>query len=480
MLFGLVLTDRDMRFPKRTFVMSVSLVDVLLVVSGCVLAPKEAKQEQARLDQAGEVYRGPFDKRELPELPPQPTWRDVLRRAFLANGDLEAAYHEWAMAVARIQQAGSYPNSPVSVGFEYMFSDEAMKAWDRTTISAGFDAGESLLLPNKVYQSGKIATRDAQAAGERFAAAKFDLQRRVLNAWLDYALLAEKVRIQRENTSLLKLLNETAAGRVRAGGAQQDLLRTDIEYRMGEDELRTMESELPRMRAMLNAMLGRAPDAPLAAPAVLPAPRMVPADDAALLAVGIAANPELKALALETSGRRDALERARMEYLPDINPFAAVTGDVAQVVGVDVMLPTVLPRIRGMVKEARADLRRVQAMSRQTRLDRAAGYVAAVYTLRNSERQAALFEKQVLPAAQRVLDSVRQSYSAGTGAYLDLIEAQRTLLDVRLTVAEAKASREKNLADLEALAGTDIETISPKAATQPTTAPATQAEATHD
>ena len=449
------------------------VVGALLGAGGCVLAPKEAKEEQARLDEAETVYRRPFEKRELADLSAEPTWRDVLRRAFLANGDLEAAYHEWAMAVSRIQQAGSYPNSPVSLGFEYMFSDESMKSWDRTTISAGFDAGESLLLPNKVYQSGKVATRDAQAAGERFAAAKFDLQRRVLNAWIDYALLAEQVRIQRENTSLLKLLNETAAGRVRAGGAQQDLLRTDIEYRMGEDELRTMESELPRMRAMLNAMLGRAPDAPLTPPAHLPEPRPVPADDASLLSVGVAANPELRALAYEKSGRRDALERARMEYLPDINPFAAITGDVTQVVGFDVMLPTVLPRIRGMVKEARADVRRVQAMTRQTQLDRSAEYVAALYALRNSERQAALFEQQILPAAQRVLENVRQAYTAGTGMYLDLIEAQRTLLDVRLTIAESRAAREKSLADLEALAGVDVETLS-RPSTQPTSTQVSQ------
>jgi outer membrane protein, heavy metal efflux system len=447
-----------------------SLLSAVLpvLVSGCVLAPREAKQEQVRLDQAGAQYREAFAKRQLPELSAQPTWREVLRRAFLANGALEAAYWEWSMAVSRIQQVGAYPNSPVSLGFEYMFSDESMKAWDRTTLMAGFDAGESLLLPNKVYQSGKVATRDAQAAGERFAAAKFNLQRRVLNAWIDYSLLAEQVRIQRANADLLKLLNETAAGRVQAGGPQQDLLRTDIEYRMSNDELRTMESELPRMRAMLNAMLGRPADAALAAPSVLPQQRAVPADDVALLALGVDANPELKALALETTGRRDALERARMEYLPDINPFAAITGDVTQVVGVDVMLPTVLPRIRGMVKEARSDFRRVQAMARQTRLDRSAEYVAAVYALRNSERQAALFEEQILPAAQRVLENVRQAYTAGTGMYLDLIEAQRTLLDVRLTIAEAKAAREKNLADLEALAGVDIETVS-RATTQPTT-----------
>jgi cobalt-zinc-cadmium efflux system outer membrane protein len=437
---------------------------VILTISGCVLAPPEAKQAQRELDQAGQHYIARVKDRKLPELPVQPSWRDVLHRAFLANGELEAAYWEWAMAAARIQQAGAYPNSPVSLGFEYMFSGESMKSWDRTTLSAGFDPSESLVLPSKAYQSAKVATRDALAAGQRFASAKFNLQRRVLNAWTDYALLAEQVRIQQENTSLLKLLNDTAAGRVQAGGSQQDLLRTDIEYRMGTNELRTMESELPRMRAMLNAMLGRPADAPLKAPVVLPEPRDVPADDAALLA----ANPELKALSLETQGRRDALERARMEYLPDINPFAAITGNVAQVVGADVMLPTAIPRIQGMIKESRADLRRVQAMARQTKLDRAAEYVAAIYTLRNSERQATLFEQQVLPAARRVLENARLAYTAGTGMYLELIEAQRTLLDVRLTIAEAKAAREKSLADLEAIAGIDVESLK-ISTTQPTT-----------
>jgi len=138
-----------------------------------------------------------------------------------------------------------------------------------------------------------------------------------------------------------------------------------------------------------------------------------------------------------------------------------------------------------MVTEARAGLRRARAIARQTRLDRAAEYVAAVYALRDTERQAALFEQQVLPSAQRVLDTARQSYTAGTGAYLELIEAQRTLLDVRLTLAEARAAREKNLVDLEALAGVDVETITASTTTtttttNPATQPATRAEVTRD
>jgi cobalt-zinc-cadmium efflux system outer membrane protein len=393
----------------------------------------------------------------------------VLHRAFLANGELEAAYHEWAMANARVPQRGAWPNSPLMVEFEYMFSAERMKSWDRATVTASPDPMENLSFPTKTYQSAKVAMKDAQAAGERFAAAKFDLQRRVLSAWVEYALQAEKVRVQRENVALLRLLAETARGRVQAGASQQDLLRADIELRLGEDELRNLEAELPSQRAMLNAMLGRDLQASLAQPARLPETRAVP-DDASLLAVGVANSPELAALAREVSGREDALERARREYIPDVNPFAGFTGSISQVIGAGVSLPTVIPRIQGMISEARADLRRVQAMARQTRLDRAAEYVAALYALRNSERQAALLEGQVLPAAQRVLDSARQAYTAGTGTYLDLIESQRTLLDVRLALAEARASREQNLIDLEAIAGVDVETL---ATTAPTTRPTT-------
>lgn len=442
----------------RRFLKLTPLAVAPLVLTGCVLAPKGAKEQKVAVADAGKAYAKRFEQRELPELPAQPTWDDVLRRALLANGDIEAAYFAWAAQVAKIDQMGAYPNSPVMIEGEYMFSKGRMKSWDRTTVMVGFSPMEDLAFPTKVYQAAKVETRMAEAAGQRFIAAKFDVQRKVLRAWWDYALAAEKVRIQRENVSLLKLLNDTAAGRVRAGAAQQDLLRTDVELRMADNELRNMEAELPQMRAMLNAMLGRAADAPLDPPQAPPQGRAVP-DDATLLAAGVRSNATLWGMAKEVQGGRDALELARMRYIPDINPFAGFTGSMSQVIGAAITLPTVLPRIKGMVEESRANLRRMEAMLRQTKLERDAEFVAMLVVLRNAERQATLFESQLLPAAQRVLDNVRQSYANGMMSYLDLIESQRTLLDVRVTIAESKAAREKALADLEAIGAFDVETL---------------------
>jgi outer membrane protein TolC len=74
-----------------------------------------------------------------------------------------------------------------------------------------------------------------------------------------------------------------------------------------------------------------------------------------------------------------------------------------------------------------------------------------------------------MPLAQQALDSSRRAYSVGTLGFADLIDSQRTLLDVRRMIAEARIEREKRLAELEALAGVDIETLA-----RPATMPATQ------
>ena len=65
---------------------------------------------------------------------------------------------------------------------------------------------------------------------------------------------------------------------------------------------------------------------------------------------------------------------------------------------------------------------------------------------------------------------MRQAYAAGTASFTDLIDTQRMLLDVRLMIAEARMEREKRLAELEALAGVDIETLA-SPTSQPTTKP---------
>lgn len=444
------------------------------MAGGCVLKPKGMDAEQDRIDKAESPYQAEYDKRSVPDLPAPATWRDVLRRAFLTNGDLEASYFEWKAAISRIPQVADYPNANLAPSFSYMFNNERMKSWDRTTINVGFDPMENLAFPTKVAKAGQIALEDTRAAGQKFLAAKFELQQKVLTAYLELLLHQYKLQIEEENLGLLKVLSDTAADRLAAAGNQQDLLRAQTQYRLAQNELANMIAEHQSMVAMLNGMLARDAQAPLVLPDTLPAARIVKADDAQLIAMATANNPDLERLAREVEGRKDALELARMGYIPDLNPFAAITGNVSQMIGAMVVVPTTIPEIQGRINEMRSMLKASQAMLRQAKFEKPAAFVAALYVMRNSERQATLLEQTILPSAQQAMNSARDRYSAGQGTFTDVIAAQRTLLDIRSAIAEARVEREKRLAEMEAIAGVDIETLSATAATQPTSRPAAQ------
>jgi outer membrane protein, heavy metal efflux system len=208
----------------------------------------------------------------------------------------------------------------------------------------------------------------------------------------------------------------------------------------------------------------------------LPSPRPVIASDAQLIALAVEHNPDLAALARQVAGRKNALELARLAYLPDFVPSASVTGEISQVISTMVMLPTKLPAIRAAIAEAEAMTRSAEAMLRQARHDRAASFVANLYVMRNRERQAMLYRQRILPAAEQLISTSRNEYAAGTATYSDFIESQRTLIAIRRTIAQVRIEREKRLAELEALAGVDVETLGRPAATSATSsiAPAGQ------
>jgi outer membrane protein TolC len=423
------------------------------------LAPHGTRDEQAKLNTASPPFEPRIEARQIPELPAVATWQDVLSRAFLANGELESSYFEWKAAFARIDQVATWPNSNVALSFSYMFSPGSMKTWDRTTIGAGFDQSMNLSLPVKTRTTGKLALDAAREAGDRFRAVKFELQRRVLEAYLDLALTEELIRIERDNLTFLKLLSDSASDRAEAGGPMQDLFKALIESETAQNDLAGLEAKAMAMRGELNGMLGREPSAPLGLSPDLPAPRPVAADDAALIALAVAQNPELAALAQQVAGRTDAVELARLAYLPDIIPSASITGSISQSLGAMLMVPTKLPAIRAAIDEAQSMTRSSEAMLRQTTQDRAARFVADLYLMRNAERETQLYRARVVPAARQLVSSSRNAYAAGTIVFADLIDSERMFISVRRMVAQSQIEREERLAELEALAGVDIETL---------------------
>jgi outer membrane protein TolC len=456
-LRGRIIVHSNRSFRRSAF-RPLTALGLVAVTSGCALAPRAAKDEQASLARVGAPYREPFAARVLPDLPEAPSWRDVVARTLAASGELEAAYFGWAAAVHRIDRAGAYPNTPFSLDLSRAFSGDG-SGFDRTSIALGFDPMENLAFPTKVYQSAKVATADAQAAGRRFVALRFDLRRRALGAWADYGLVAERLRVAREKAGLLGLQARTAAAQVAGGAGREQLLRAESALALANDDVARLAADTTRARASLNALMARIPDASLPPPASAAATRALPADDAGILAVAGIRDPELAVLAREVQGRHDALALARLQYIPDFNPFVGTDGAASQMAGVVISIPTMLREVGAMIRESRADLDATLARYRQARFDRAAAVVAALSMIRDAERRITLADGVLRTSAERIIDATARAYGSGTTSFEELLAARSASLDVAVFGAEARAAHDRAVADLEALLGVDVETL---------------------
>ncbi len=429
---------------------------VLAVVAGCALRPAGEREQRRALEAAAAAWEAPTP----PALPEKPTADDYLQHAFYANAELRARYWQWYAAVEQIPQDASWPG--IAVQFSYMFSKENMKRWDRTTLAMSNDPMSGVPLPSKLAAAGRRALEEARAAAARFEKAKFILQGKVLSEYYGLALLAESIRIRAQDAALLKVVVELAATRVKAGTATQaDLLAAQTELDLARNDLETLRARVPALAARLNALVGRPAAAPVPLPEALPEPRPLPVSDDAVIRFGSERSSELAALAHEVAGSQEALHIARQRYLPDFGLMASITGNVEKMLGVMLMLPTQLEAIKAGIAQARANLYAAEAARVQYERDLAASFTLNLYILRNNERQMELLEKTILPRAEQAAAVAQTAYANNKLTFGEMLGFVRTLLDVRLVIAELRTGREKALADIETWTAMDAEVMPP-------------------
>jgi cobalt-zinc-cadmium efflux system outer membrane protein len=307
--------------------------------------------------------------------------------------------------------------------------------------------------------AAKQTLENAKAAGERFIKAKYQLRGTVLNAYYDYALTAELIRLEQSNQQLLQTTVTVTEARNRAGNSgQQDVLKASNEVEMSRNDIASMQSQLPGQLAAINALLSRPADAPLPPPTELPPPRSLAFADADVIELAAKQNPELIALADEIRGRGEAIRLAKLQYVPDFN-FSAGTdlmGVTQSVLGQATIPFFRYEALNAAIAQAQANLRAAEAMRRQAGNDLSAQIVADISIIRDADRQLDLFEHTILPRDEQSVSIGRSAYETGHVSLLDLLDDQRSLIAIQRLVANLKITQEKHLADLEAITISDL------------------------
>ncbi len=393
------------------------------------------------------------------------TVEDYLLYAALNNPELEAAFYRWKAAVERVVQAESLPDPRLT----YRYFVEQVE----TRVGAQKQAfGISQTFPwfNKLSLKGDAANEAAGAAWHRYEAVKLNLFYRVKEAYYEYAYLQRAIGIIDENVELMKNFERVVRTRYQTAAAQHpDVIRAQVELGKLEDRLRALRSLQEPVAARLNAALNRPADTPIARQRAISEPR-VTVNDSLILDLMAQSNPELAALDYEIAHNRTAIDLARKDYYPDITfglEFIDTSESTAPVpprdsgqdpviAMVSLNLPIWREKLDAGVRQARYEYHASKQHKTDTFNRLNARLKMALYEFRDAERKVGLYRDTLLPKAVESVKANDASFRSGGSTFLEVIDAQRVMLEFELAYERALSNLAQRLAELEMLVGTQL------------------------
>jgi len=297
-------------------------------------------------------------------------------------------------------------------------------------------------------REGEVAVEAVRVAGE--------VRRAYVDLWLARATLdvyADRVR-------LLRQVADAAEAKYAAGRAsQQDIVRALVEISRVH-ELAVMARERARMaRVALNSLMGRQPDEPIGEVSLPDPPADVPGTSA-LVDLARQRHPELALVERAREVVSAEIDVAKSDRRPN---FVVQGGYMwmpemrdAFTARVGITWPGAPWARRGIEARVReADARRTALDARRLAVENTLARMAGEGRVRAlaARERADLVDASLLPQATHALELARAEYQTDQTSFLDLVEAERLVLDLRLDAIVARADLARALIDIETATG---------------------------
>jgi outer membrane protein, heavy metal efflux system len=366
------------------------------------------------------------------------------------NPSVEAARQAFRAARAREPQAESLPDPMLMYEFApFSIGSSRVKYGQTVRVSQTFP------WPGKVLGKRRSARAMADAMREEIEVVRLELALEASELFDEYWLTERKLAVNTTHQKLLGELGQTARVQYEVGrGSLQDPLQAEVELTMLERMTLMLEAERSMIRAQLNALLHRRPEAPLPPPPdSLEVSEAPPPPSSALQRQALANRGELRALGARVRAAQAMGQAASREYYPDVTVSGSYSSmwemwEHQWMVGIEVPIPLNRGSRAGMVEEASAE-----AASNRSQVAREADTIlreVEMNRLRVIESIGVvdLYRRRLLPVARDQLKAARAGYGTSANDFFAVIGAQKNLLDVEIAFEEARAELSKRRARL--------------------------------
>lgn len=387
---------------------------------------------------------------------------NYLERAQSANPQLQAFDQSYRAAMQRIPQVSALPD-PV-----FQVTNFVESVQTRTGPQENI-----FMLSQKIPWFGKLgrqedaASAEAEALWYAYQSQHLSLARRVSLAFFEYGYTKEAIRLTEENRDLLRNLEPIVQTKVEGGADLNALLRLKVEIGKVDDQLQSLKQRRIAQSAGIAELLAL-PDSD-----VLPWPQWEPPDvvslDSLSLAKSIEANnPDLEMLRRKVSSAAARREIAKLESYPDfslginyiqigdLGTAVSDAGKDAWGVTVAVNIPIWFEKYQSARSEAFATQRASENELTNRFNELRADLSASMALLDDANRRLQLYGDELLSLAKQAVENSRTSYESGRTGILEVIDSERSLLDLQLLYWRAAADAWQQRIIIQTLANQPI------------------------
>ncbi len=366
------------------------------------------------------------------------TLPQALERALAGHPRLAAQQQEAFAAQARMYQGGLKPNPEIEAEISEFLGTAEMRFLRSATTGVG--------ISQLIERGGKRCARIAVAESEGLVAeaelqqARLEIMQETAAAYLDALAAQARLEQARQLQALARQVYDLVGLRVAGGkSAQLELTRVELEQAravlQGEQAQRELQAALSRLARLWGAEA--AEFSAVAGELALPAQPPALAELEQLLPQA----PEVRRWEAQEQLRLAQRDLACAQGVPDLTVSGGVerfeeTDSFGLRLGVSIPWP-VRDRNEGAVAEAQhyaaqaRELRAAELRSKQQQLAAAHATLSSAFELANS------IELTIIPAAEDAFELTQLGYQHGKFTLLDVLDAQRVLIEARTQQQEA-------------------------------------------
>ncbi len=340
-------------------------------------------------------------------------------------------------------------------------------------------AGISQRLPwfGKLKLREQAALLEAAATWTRVETLRLELVTKVRNLYLELQYLDREQQIVVEDQTTLKHYEELARARYASGvGIGQTVIKIQAEITRARTRLLDIQERRAALIAEINALRDRAEGTPVSVGGSTPAVDTLPSFDR-IRESALGARPELAEVQALIDAATTRIDLSKKNYRPDftvglnyalvgkrddtagrLNPPEGNGDDILGISGA-INLPIWREKLAAGVEEAIQQRLAAEETRRAITAEINGDLADLARRIPLIREQLGLFDQILTAQATESLRSAEIAYASGTANALDLLDAERVLLGVRIAAERVRTDLAIAAAKLEGVLGSPLRTI---------------------